>query len=229
MYPKMYHHSRIPTILGGSGGGSLLPPELQACEYIEGDGHCHIIIYDKPLFPTNWGIKFKFLELPISGTHWILGSSSGNSNKNGLAYNQSLNTLCFEYSNTQTNYTINAHREFVVNMYNDWSGTIKDFDNNVLNTHTFSHFSYVTAYNWCLLGRNNSGTISEYPKPIQIYLSNTDNVNLLACYIKIGNEYIDQHGTNCPAGTPGMYDIINNVFYTNDGTGNFTPGPDIII
>lgn len=30
-------------------------------------------------------------------------------------------------------------------------------------------------------------------------------------------------------GTPGMYDIVNNTFYTNDGTGAFTVCPDIIL
>lgn len=39
--------------------------------------------------------------------------------------------------------------------------------------------------------------------------------SFVPCYRKIDN-------------VPGMYDIVNDVFYTNAGTGSFTAGPDII-
>ena len=29
-------------------------------------------------------------------------------------------------------------------------------------------------------------------------------------------------------GVLGMYDTVNNVFYTNDGNGSFVAGPDVI-
>lgn len=39
--------------------------------------------------------------------------------------------------------------------------------------------------------------------------------NFIPCYRKIDN-------------VPGMYDAVNDVFYTNDGTGVFTVGPNVI-
>lgn len=38
--------------------------------------------------------------------------------------------------------------------------------------------------------------------------------NFIPCYRKIDN-------------VAGMYDVVNGVFYTNDGTGSFTVGPDV--
>ena len=52
---------------------------------------------------------------------------------------------------------------------------------------------------------------------------------MYSCYIKSGQTYTDNKGNICPAGTCGMYDVVNNVFYTNDGTGTFSKGADIII
>lgn len=54
------------------------------------------------------------------------------------------------------------------------------------------------------------------------------NIRIYHCYIKDGDTYIYnlypvyRKSDN----KPGMYDIVNGVFYTNQGTGEFTVGPD---
>lgn len=46
-----------------------------------------------------------------------------------------------------------------------------------------------------------------------LYDNNEEVLNLFPCYRKSD-------------GKPGMYDIVNRRFYTNDGTGEFIVGPD---
>lgn len=41
-------------------------------------------------------------------------------------------------------------------------------------------------------------------------------------------EFINLMYRNAPA-MPGMYDVMNEIFYTNNGNGEFTCGPDINI
>lgn len=48
----------------------------------------------------------------------------------------------------------------------------------------------------------------------KIYKITTHMSEYIPCYRKADNK-------------PGMYDIINNVFYTNEGTGEFIVGPDV--
>lgn len=64
----------------------------------------------------------------------------------------------------------------------------------------------------------------------KIYDTNMQQrLDLYPCYVKNGQTYTDTKGVTCPAGTPGLFDIINNDFYTNDLGGTFTVGPDIIL
>ena len=62
----------------------------------------------------------------------------------------------------------------------------------------------------------------DYSNGTQIY-----HISMQPCYVKTGKTFKDIKGNTCPAGTIGMYDIINNDFYTNDGDGTFTKGNDI--
>ena len=63
----------------------------------------------------------------------------------------------------------------------------------------------------------------------KIWYIETNTFRLLPCYVKGGKTYTDNKGNVCGAGTCGMYDVVNHVFYTNDGTGTFSKGGDINI
>ena len=49
--------------------------------------------------------------------------------------------------------------------------------------------------------------------------------NFIPCYS--ATTVADINGNNCPSGTIGMYDLVENKFYTNSGSGTFLKGPDV--
>ena len=219
MYPKMYHHSRIPTILSGS-GGSLFPPELQACEYLESSGNEYILLpylcnditdlsveitaidtNDNNLIGARIGTNF-FCLITYNGKFYLrYFTPSTNSSVTGVNYNEKL-LLIYNYINN--NYTCNGI---------EYQNTREIYRN--LNIQI------------ALFAINYNGLIEKSSNKLKLFKTNL--FELHACYIKSGQTYIDNKSITCQAGTPGMYDIVNGIFYTNDGTGNFTCGPDIII
>ena len=80
-------------------------------------------------------------------------------------------------------------------------------------------FSGVVTGNENLFGINNGGTNSQQTGDIyfygfKAYTGVTLVRDLIPCYRIADNEI-------------GMYDIVNDVFYTNAGTGTFTKGADV--
>lgn len=71
---------------------------------------------------------------------------------------------------------------------------------------------------FCLFALNRNGALQEYSSvtmwPFEIY----DTGESIRNYIPCKN----------PSGAVGMYDIVNNQFYGNSGTGEFIVGPEII-
>ena len=112
----------------------------------------------------------------------------------------------------------------------DWS--VYDFNGNLIWNHYFS-LAYPTGSQNLYLFNAALPTIvpsSASFAGTKIYYFEIENTcKYIACHIKSGKTFIDNKGITCQAGTPGMYDVVNNIFYTNDGTGAFTVGPDIIL
>lgn len=225
----MYHHSRIPTLIGGSGGGSLLPPELQACEYLQSDNHCHIVLNNKINTIEELGGSFS--------QNVVLGNNSGifggGTTHQTLQCSVNLNIKYFfrcwnAVSSDQTTITINANVENIDFYINRSSKEIRINGN----TYHFTHNILDINYNLYIFGsyfEDYSPSLYENQNNLKIKNLYSNVFNLYSCYIKTSKTYIDQHSITCPAGTPGMYDTMNQIFYTNDGTGNFTCGPDINI
>lgn len=84
---------------------------------------------------------------------------------------------------------------------------------------TFGDSSFSSPYNSLICARNNaSGYPEELCKSRIYYVKIWDDTtlirNYIPCYRKLDNVI-------------GMYDIVNNVFYTNQGTGEFIAGGDV--
>lgn len=63
-----------------------------------------------------------------------------------------------------------------------------------------------------------SGGVSEYPANMKLYFCKIyDSEILIRDYVPCKNE----------SGAAGLYDIVNDVFYSNAGTGTFTAGPEV--
>lgn len=93
------------------------------------------------------------------------------------------------------------------------------FDKNSLTiddvTHTYSQQTFSSNYNAYIFGVNSKGSV-QYPSVLKLYTFKIYDNNILVrnfipCYRNSDNEV-------------GLYDIVNNVFYTNQGTGAFTYG-----
>lgn len=73
----------------------------------------------------------------------------------------------------------------------------------------------VPNLNWVIFrGMGNNFNYHRQISYLSINENGTPIREFIPCYRKADNK-------------PGMYDIVNNVFYTNAGTGEFTVGPDV--
>lgn len=221
---------------------SILPKELQACEYLETDGDCYIFtnIFTTAIYETI--CKVEGIAMNTSQSCSIFGNRRNNGNAQYNCFKPgtpgSLRVDCG--NGTNVNVSVNVDR-FIID-FNRRTGNgrntiIKTFDD----TSTLATSSnYGTAlnsdYNFVMFGYNNGGTISKAALGLRVYyLTMKDNTTndilhqFQPCYVKNNQAYPDTKGIQCFAGTPGMFNIITNEFYTNDSGGDFTVGPDIIL
>lgn len=77
--------------------------------------------------------------------------------------------------------------------------------------------TFQTSYPMFLFANNNGGSVAGYSscaiQTCQIY----DNGTLIRDYVPVKNS----------SGVVGLYDVVNGVFYTNAGTGEFGAGPEV--
>ena len=220
--------TKIPTVLGaGGGGGSILPPELQGCEYLQTDGNCYINTKSKILDINYIDVE---VYLPTNGN--ILGGGQSGRCIVRLSNSESTNNKYFALCWQNANYNKVSTVE-----YGNWVNVIFDkqnkkiiFNDEILSiTGSYSTDTTDTLHLFCLHYTNISPFYFYAPNGSKIKRIETNLFNLVACYIKADCTYTDNKGTECPAGTPGMFDTVNSIFYTNDGIGSFTAGPDINI
>lgn len=132
--------------------------------------------------------------------HFTKNSSSGNLRY----YVASTNT---ELPNTSA--LISSKHTYFIDVYNK---KYKIDNGNFVSMTNFSSFD--TGLNYWLFARNsNTSSLIEYAREeineCKIYYEDVLVRHLIPCYRKSDNEI-------------GMYDIVNNVFYTNLGSGNFS-------
>lgn len=206
------------TIVNFKPHTTLLPPEYQQTEYTANTDGAQYIEY--PFIPDyNKGWKFEIGFNPTdTTTRYALTA-----NYNVGSYQVSLELRA------------NAKARLWCNSGGKDMDSSNSFVANQLNNATFSYYSGVCTIVLNGVTTTSSGTVSgicsstsmymfldkakrtsTFPKSIKIYYlrvyDGTDLVfNLIPCYRKSDNVI-------------GMYDIVNKVFYSNSGTGNFTKG-----
>lgn len=222
---------KIPTLFPAAGGGSILPPELQACEYLETDGNCYIYTGVAAMNFKNFELKFSIASGSV-GNSIVWGSRTTNAVNNYIIYPAiTTNEFRIWYGSSSAFYqslNLTDNKDFIVKANNN-TFEVYDFNGNLIFSHTFNLYSFYPNYQLLLFGAQ-LPSLSYAQSETKIYNNKLDNLrNFVACYVKTGQTFVDNKGNTCPAGTPGMYDTINHVFYTNDGQGNFTCGQDINI
>ena len=192
-----------------------LPSAYQRVEYIESTGTQYIDTGIKPNNNTRVDMTTKAYN---TSNVRFFGTVHGTQSKPTTPYYSvgfaNAGKWVNQYGNDNNVTTINANvLEHNIIKYN-YKLIIDGIEIDNANTQTF--YSDYNLYLFCANFSNSAGLITRlYIKSCRIW--EYDSVlarNLIPCYRKSDGEI-------------GMYDVVNNVFYTNQGTGTFTKGADI--
>lgn len=192
---------------------SILPAELQACEYLQTSGTQDIIIPQ---------ILFQNTDINITAMFDNIQGFAGWNDRNNNWFGIRNNVFAIGNITIPFNAYVFLEIKYITNACPTctYSGSTYTGTGYFYNNGTFNglHLFKIAGF----------GGISGKFKKYEV-VSNNVTYTFQPCYVKSGKTYTDQHGNTCPAGTCGMYDVVNNVFYTNDGTGTFSHGADINI
>jgi len=189
-----------------------LPEEYQQVEYIESTGTQYIEIDYIASSNTNSKGVFQIIDSNLTGS---LFGSRVDASKNGYVLNfgggnpyKFYNTF---YNNSLTDKQIDTAKHSF-----EKDGLTLYIDDKFVSTHD-EVSDFVTPTKLMIFGCNSNGTrtyakVSLYS--LQFYDNDILRVDLVPCYRKSDGER-------------GLYDLVNDVFYTNSGTGTFEKGKDI--
>lgn len=209
-------------ILDIQGGGEpdydnvTLPSEYQRVEYIESTGSQYI---DLPFGfdPTDEICSVLLVPTGTTSENWLVAPQRWNTNNNRFCFGGVQGAhYGIGYGRSGTNGTVLQYYyandgAFHKHTYKDYLFAIKEV-NAYLGGVNRIDFGGTTA-NLRLFYGYNSGTAGK----IRYYVHKKEDdtgVALYACYRKSDDEI-------------GLYDVDNDIFYTNDGSGTFTKGADI--
>ena len=205
----------------------LLPAELQACEWIETTGTQYITLNHIPSHSLKTKVLCRFIFSNPAQPDNQTGCGGGDNRTrfffgtNSATPNPCLIVGCGKSYSTTIQPNSTDVYEFELDAEN-YFGKINGV--NYITQQTFINANY--KFN---IGRRDLGTFN-YANMKYLYLEyhdTTTDIILHPCYVKNGKTFVDNKGNTCTAGTCGMYDIVNQVFYTNYGTGTFIKGADI--
>ena len=183
-----------------------LPKEYQEVEYIESTGEQWIDIGVKPTISQEYSIKFSMSD--ISGNYVVFGSrgsGSWDTSQNQIYFNLNKETIIRLLNRANVNnYIIEGVTVNKIIEEEDFQCPNVSLSSGTRNFYLF-----------CL---NNVGSPAVPSKNKLYYFKIKDNDilvrDLVPCYRKSDN-------------VVGMYDLVGNKFYTNDGTGTFIKGNDV--
>ena len=198
---------------------SQLPTEYQEVEYLENSGTQYIVVD----FIPNQDTRLDMLVEPRS----VAAAESG---VGFIPYGsgESYNSKTFEcYTNAEGKLEFNYGGQYQTDLANVSVGTkinISHNKNNILVTntngqtiasHSFNYTAFTCPRNLTLFAINRSTALVGQTRiySCQIYNDTTLALALVPCYRKSDN-------------VAGLYDLVNNVFYTNAGSGVFVVGAD---
>lgn len=198
-------------------GESRLPDGYTELEYIESSGTQYIDTGFKPNQDTRVVVDVYITEQHIS-SNCVFGTRSAASSTAPLMFNLwSMNAgtaVRFDYfgGNTTSSTSLVGKRSLV-----DANKNICTIGDTVLNG---TYQQGQTKFNLFVLTCNNAGNFnSQYNTYARLYSCQIyDNGTLIRDYVPAKNS----------GDVIGLYDLVNDTFYQNAGTGVFTAGPEII-
>ena len=202
------YHSLIPQKVNKT---ASLPNTYQEVEYIESSGTQRI--NTGFVANNNTRVILKYQSNPSVNTNLIWGSDGSSSGRFNLYYEAN--------NNYKLGYGVQL--ETSTSIAPTSNKTICDWDKNVVkignDTYTFNSETFTISGTQLTLFSNSSwasqGNQSAWKLySCQIYDNGTLVRNFIPCYRKSDNVI-------------GLFDVVNQVFYTNVGTGTFTKGADV--
>lgn len=217
---------KIPLFYSGTGGGSDWRQHLQPCEWIKSDGTAAILL--NYIANTNTEIYCKSTNYGTKKNVGMFGSRIAYLNKQFcfVINNQDKYVALVNNESEQMNYTKSD------NLYLIYKASGIATINNV--NRKCPTYSDINDLRYCVFSLNEDGNILNAwdGNYTEFYIVENEEkvVNLINCYVIDGKTYPNDRGEEMSPGTVGMYDTINNVFYTNaKESGQFTHGNDIEI
>lgn len=208
-------------IYGNSKQKSILPDEYQQVEYIEATGTQYFSI--PYIANQNTNSKGTFQITDIKKANFLFGARVSATAIGCYGLNWGGGTP-YKYYNT---YYGNSNDGMTNTNIDDQKHTFEKIRNSLYIDGTLIHtrkdtdgtIDFETPNDMVIFACNTKGTIGlqTYSRLSDLSFNEgaEDLFNLIACYRKSDGEI-------------GMYDIVNKVFYTNQGTGEFLKGNDII-
>jgi len=188
---------------------TIIPDIYQLVEYLKTTGTQYI--------DTDYIIKSSDRVCIKSYNYFIFGARVGTANSAFNCLYSGSNRFRLDYGTIQWDSGLSYQSGSLCEM--DWNANVVNLtygNNNI--SHTFTTQSF-TSYSCYIFGFNGAGNVSTIRDGMQVVnFKIYDNTNTL-----VRNMYpVYRISDN----KPGMYDIVNGVFYTNQGTGEFIVGPD---
>lgn len=194
---------------------SLLPDEYQQVEYIEATGEQYFELNYIPNNKTNSRGKFQVTNTSTASI--LFGARQKSAASNFYGFNWGGGSPYKWVNSYYTGKTTEVRIDNKVHTFDKKAGVLK-LDGNEIGNYTPSVTTWNTTYKMIVFGCNTGGTVGLNPEARLSYLAidegEGDLFVLVSCYRKSDGEI-------------GMYDVVNNVFHTNQGTGTFLKGADI--
>lgn len=222
---KIFLKNSSNQILKNSSGNCLftfskLPSDYQKVEYIQSDtGGLAYINTLCPIYNgTTWTIEAKVMmgDTWFSGYESIYNSTLNSDTFEGWINNVSgKGNLNFRYNDTAVRGIVVLEPSEVYCLKAHYTGTaLESYVNGVLkNTTTIAKTTRDVSSTYVTIGHGGDQTTFKFYY-FKLYKDSILLRYFIPCYRKSDNII-------------GMYDVINDVFYTNSGTGTFLKGPDV--
>lgn len=195
---------------GKSEQETILPSEYTQVDYLQSNGNQYIDIGIKPSATISTKAIFSVTDVNAE-RNYVYGTYSGTGiNRYQISYSSSFILIGYgSLSDRNRTTTVDNNKHYLEEKNGQLtidnvkvSSLSSTFDDGVLNIYLFA----------C----NSNGTVSNYSNGVKIYLFevyNSDTLirKLVPCYRNSDN-------------VAGMYDLVNDEFYENNGTGVFTYG-----
>ena len=201
--------SMFRSLISVMGGGSILPPAYQQVEYIEGTGTQYIDTGFVDTGHSDYEMEFELTTLARNYQMYIGGYRYAPAFPKAFANSETFSTMRIQ-SSSDISFTVSPGILYDLKV----EGTTATLNNT---SQAISRGRGVdpnlTVYIFSCSGEPNLISAMKL-YGLKMYNNSVLIREFIPCYRKSDNEI-------------GLYDKVNDVFYTNDGNGTFIKGPDV--